>query len=220
MDLQQLKDHVNKSIINAYGNISSLSEGVLNLEGMSGKKTRHLYNNMCKLENSTYLEIGTWKGSTFISSLYKNNIHAFCVDNWSQFNGPKDIFYENLKSHLSETQLTNIKVINKDSWAVTREDIDRSIDIYMYDGEHTYESQKKAITYFHQFFSKYVIIMIDDWTCDWVDVKRGTLDGINEMKLIVHLSCEIPLVNTHNHHCGGDTFWNGCGIFLCERTDI
>ena len=62
--------------------------------------------------------------------------------------------------------------------------------------------------------------MVDDWTCDWVDVKRGTMDGIAEMKLKIHYSCEIPLVNTTVHHQGGDTFWNGCGVFVCERTDL
>ena len=46
--------------------------------------------------------------------------------------------------------------------------------------------------------------MVDDWTCDWVDVKRGTMDGIAEMKLKNHYSCEIPLVNT----------WNGCRVFI------
>jgi len=46
------------------------------------------------------------------------------------------------------------------------------------------------------------------------------LDGIAEMKLKIHYSCEIPLVNTTVHHQGGDTFWNGCGVFVCERTDL
>ncbi len=56
--------------------------------------------------------------------------------------------------------------------------------------------------------------------CDWVHVKQGTIDGINEMKLKVHAMYEIPLVNTTEYHIGGDTFWNGCGVFVCERTDI
>jgi hypothetical protein len=59
--------------------------------------------------------------------------------------------------------------------------------------------------------------MIDDWTCDWVGVKQGTLDGINQMNMKIHYSCEIPLVNTTSHHQGGDTFWNGCGVFICEK---
>tara|TARA_B110000285_G_C14801575_1_gene457730 strand:- start:200 stop:505 length:306 start_codon:yes stop_codon:yes gene_type:complete len=94
-------------------------------------------------------------------------------------------------------------VIDKDCWDVTT--LDKPIDVFLYDGAHNYEDQKKAITHFYKLFSDNVIIMVDDWTCDWVDVKRGTMDGIK-----VHYSNEINLVNTQHHHTGGDTFWNGC----------
>jgi hypothetical protein len=218
MDLSMLIDHTKKSIDNAFNNISKLSNDILNIEGMSGNKTRHLYNNICNLDGATYVEVGTWKGSSFISAIYQNkNTYGICIDNWSQFGGPKKSFYNNIQKYLLNY---SIKIIDKDCWTINNDDIKTSIDIYMYDGAHTYKDQKNAITYYHKFFSKYVIIMIDDWTCDWVDVKKGTLDGITKMNMIIHYSYEIPLVNTSKHHCGGDTFWNGCGIFICERTDI
>jgi hypothetical protein len=217
MELENLINHTKTSILNAYSNISNLSSEILSIEGMTGNKTRHLYNNICDLKDANYLEVGTWKGSSFISAMYNNeSTKGYCVDNWSEFNGPKQEYYENIKKHLIPSN--NIITIDKDCWEITIEDIKDSIDIFMYDGFHSYECQKKAITYYHQFFSKYVIIIIDDWTCDWVDVKRGTIDGINEMKLKIHYSYELPLVNTLNHHTGGDTFWNGCGIFICEKT--
>jgi hypothetical protein len=209
--------HTSKSILNAYSNQSNLTEDVLSVEGMSGNKTRHLYNNICNLNNANYLEIGTWKGSSFISAMYNNtNTKGYCVDNWVEFGGPKNEFYNNINKFLSTK--SNKIIIDKNCWEITKDDIVDTIDIFLYDGHHSYESQKKAITYYHNFFSKYVIIMVDDWTCDWVDVKKGTLDGINEMKMKIHFSYEIPLVNTSQHHCGGDTFWNGCGIFICEKT--
>jgi len=213
--LQTLIDHVQNSIQNAYRDVSRLSNDVLTMEGMSGKKTRHLYNNICNLPDSTYLEVGTWKGSSFISAMYKNeSVFGFCIDNWCEFGGPKDDFYKNINTHLTNK---HIKIIDKDCWKVTSTDVNKPIDIFMYDGAHTYEDQRKAITYYYQFFSKFVIIMIDDWTCDWVGVKQGTLDGINQMNMKIHYSCEIPLVNTTSHHQGGDTFWNGCGVFICEK---
>jgi hypothetical protein len=209
-----LIDHVKNGISNAFSNTSSLSNDILNMEGMSGNKTRHLYNNICNLRDSTYLEVGTWKGSSFISAMYNNyNTYGYCVDNWCEFGAPKDEFYKNIKRFLTNK---DIKIIDKDCWSITSDEVHKKINIFMYDGAHDYESQKKAITYYHQFFSKFVIIMVDDWTCDWVDVKRGTMDGLKEMNMIVHYSYEIPLINTTSHHQGGDTFWNGCGIFVCE----
>jgi len=218
--LEYLIDHVKKSIEDAYNNKSKLSHEVLLMEGMSGLKTRHLYNNICNLRGTHYFEIGTWKGSSFISAMYNNtNTRGTGIDNWSEFSGPSNEFHKNVQNYLNNI-ISNVNTIDKDSWLIADEDIKAPIDIYMYDGDHSYDSQKKAITYYHKYFSKYVIIMVDDWTCDWVDVKKGTLDGIKEMNLIVHYSNEIGLVNTTTHHTGGDTFWNGCGVFVCERTDI
>jgi hypothetical protein len=217
--LEYLINHVSNSIKNAYLNTSKLSQEILTMEGMSGDKTRHLYNNICDLSGVHYLEVGTWKGSSFISALYKNNIYGTSIDNWSQFEGPSNEFYSNIIYFLKKN-FCNLNIIDKDSWNVTYKDIEKPIHIFMYDGAHTYEDQKKAITYYHNFFSKYVIIMVDDWTCDWVDVRKGTLDGIKEMNLKIHYQNEIGLVNTNNHHTGGNTFWNGCGVFVCERIDI
>ena len=63
---------------------------------MSGKKTRHFYNNICSMKNSRYLEIGTWKGSTLCSAMCNNKMKCVAIDNWSQFNGPKNEFLKNL----------------------------------------------------------------------------------------------------------------------------
>jgi len=218
--LEELIDHTKQSIENAYNNKSKLSQEVLLMEGMSGDKTRHLYNNICNLSETNYVEVGTWKGSSFISALYNNTTtKGTSIDNWSEFNGPSNEFYANVLTHLKNT-ISNVTIINKDCWAITENDIKIPIDIFMYDGAHTYEDQKKAITYYSSYFSKYVIIIIDDWLADWSDVRKGTLDGILAAKLIVHYSNEIPLVNTTTYHTGGNTFWNGCGVFVCERTDI
>jgi hypothetical protein len=185
---------------------------------MSGNKTRHLYNNICNLNNAHYLEVGTWKGSSFISALYKNNIKATCIDNGSQFGGPVSEFYKNMFIYLGYNYNNeNINIIDKDCWSITYDDIIYPINIFLYDGDHSYESQKKAITYYYKYFSKYIIIIIDDWIVSDDRVKKGTLDGLHEMNLIIHYSKEIPLVNTTKEHTGGDTFWNGCGIFVCEK---
>jgi hypothetical protein len=66
------------------------------MDGMSGNKTRHLYNNICSLNGANYLEIGTWKGSSFISTFYENHINSIVIDNWDEFNGPKDEFISNV----------------------------------------------------------------------------------------------------------------------------
>lgn len=48
------------------------SEPYLFHDRMSSPKVRHLLNNLCSLPSTSYLEIGTWKGSTWISALFQN----------------------------------------------------------------------------------------------------------------------------------------------------
>jgi len=210
-----LIDHIKASVYNAFHNISKLPSEVIALEGMSGDKTRHLYNNLCNFPNKTYLEVGTYKGSSFISAMYDNDINGTCIDNWSEFGG-KDDFFVNITSFFPHFP-GNLQVIDRDCWTITKDDITTPIDIFMYDGSHTYDDQKKAITHFAPFFAEYCIIIIDDWKCDWVQVRDGTFDGLKESGLEVIYKEEIGLVNTLDYHQGGDTFWNGCGIFLCKK---
>jgi hypothetical protein len=80
--------HVLNSLSLAYINRSKLTQEILALEGFSGTKTRHLYNSICSAPWAKYLEVGVWKGSTFVSALYNNtHCNATAIDNWSAFSG-------------------------------------------------------------------------------------------------------------------------------------
>jgi hypothetical protein len=70
--IQDYISHIEKSIENANAKKSQLLSSILNIPGMSNDQNRHFLNNLCSLSNTNYLEIGTWQGSTLISSLYKN----------------------------------------------------------------------------------------------------------------------------------------------------
>jgi hypothetical protein len=59
---------------------------------MTGVYTRHFYNNLLTMDDARYLEIGTWAGSSVCSAMFKNKAKVVCVDNWSQYDGPKETF--------------------------------------------------------------------------------------------------------------------------------
>ena len=215
--IDKIIDHVKQSVEKADNNISNLPNSILNMEGMSGKKTRHLYNNLNNIQNINYLEVGTWKGSSFISSLYGNDINSLVIDNWSEFDGPKNEFFKNV-----ETFCPNKKYnfIENDFFKVELSDIFKiydSIDIYLYDGSHDYDSQKKAITYIKNCLSQYSIIIIDDFRKDtesWSNVSKGTYDGIKESGLNILYEIERESRQEYN---GNDEYWNGFGLFVCEK---
>lgn len=219
MNLDEIKDHVYRSIENSNNNISKLTIDILEMEGMSGKKTRHLYNNLCSLPNINYLEVGTWKGSSFISAAYENNMNSIVIDNWSEFGSVKQEFLNNFEKYCTDQKLN---LIEKDCFDVTKSEINEiydTIDIYLYDGAHDFESQKKAITYYKNLFSKYVVIIIDDFRSDTPsnsEVSKGTYAGLEESGLIIHEKIEIISREEVN---GSSEYWNGFGLFICEKNN-
>ena len=95
----ELQQHIETAFENADKGESKITDGLLKMEGMSGKKTRHFYNNLLNINDARYLEIGTWKGSSVCSAMYGNKAKVVCIDNWSEFGGPKSEFLTNFNKY-------------------------------------------------------------------------------------------------------------------------
>lgn len=227
MTIDFLINHLNRSFELSDQGISKLGNEILEMEGMTGIKTRHFYNNICGLDNINYLEVGTWKGSSFVSANYKNNIHSLAVDNFEEFTDhsfnntiehPRISFHNNMKSFCHDN---DYNFIEKDSFQLNHKDLPfPSADIYLYDGNHDFDPHKKAITFFTKFLSKNCIILVDDWTWGYAGSKYGesviqkaTYEGLEESGIIVHHKIE----RVDDMAMGGTrNYWNGIGAFVCE----
>lgn len=217
-------DRICKSIVDARSSISKIdpetTEGkeILEYKGMTGTKTRHLYNNMLSYYNDArYLEIGTWYGSSSISAIYKNKVQALFIDNWSQFKGNPDIFIETLQKYDNED--CDIYLIESDCWKVDLNSIDKKFNIYLYDGGHTESDHYKSLEYYLPILDDTFIFMVDDWC--WSDVRDGTMRAIRDLNLKIHFRHEEFLSSDDligmPKHKGKDTWWNGIGIFLLSK---
>lgn len=205
---------VDECFKDASQNKSKCIQDLLNMEGMTGTMTRHLYNNLCSLkkengEKVNYLEIGCYKGSSTVSALYGNmeNLCVTAIDNWSEFNGPKDVFIHNMKHMFGDNK--NIQILNEDSFNLKSKLAHAPYDIYLYDGDHSVESHKRAITDYWDSLADKCIIMIDDWC--WEQVRIGTFMGFEQVnyKNVYKLEITEP--------SGGQGYWNGCCIFLIDK---
>jgi hypothetical protein len=196
---------------NAENGISKIDKNIKNMEGMSGTKTRHFYNNLLTIENAKYLEIGTWKGSSVCSAMCGNFGSVLCVDNWSEFGGPKDEFLSNFEKYKGNN---NARYIESDCFKLDVSNIGK-FNIYMYDGNHSYNSHYKSLTYFIDSMDDEFILIVDDW--NWFDVQKATMDSISNLKLKILWSKEIKLnndgVTTHDK----DGWWNGISVFLIKK---
>ena len=215
-------EHIVNSIENAENNKSNINpdsnEGseILSYEGMTGIKTRHLYNNICSKEDARYLEIGTWYGSSSISAMYKNNVNGLFIDNWSQFGGYKSKF-ENIMNKYN----LDYNLIESDCWEVDLTSISQKFNIYLYDGGHHYEDHYNSLLYYYTLLDDEFTFLVDDW--NWPMVQKGTMDAIRDLNLQIKFKHEIfvskeDVINMPNHN-GKNTWWNGIGIFYLIKLD-
>jgi hypothetical protein len=191
--------HVKNCLKNTELLSSKLTNEILEMYGMSGYKTRHLYNNLCNNSDIKLLEIGTFKGSTTCSLIYKNNILGFCVDDFSQFtNGEdnvKNIFLENFNKFKGSN---NIKFIAKDCWLLNNKDfLNTKFNLYIFDGHHSKKCHFKAINLFLDYMEDIFIYIVDDW--NYMDVRVGTKAAIKLNNLKILYKKEIFTTENNKH---------------------
>lgn len=209
---QKLIHHVQESVTKAETASSQLIPEILALDGMSSDKVRHFLNNLCSLKGGRYLEIGCWKGSTWISALYGNENsleNAVAIDNWSEFGGPEQVFLDNCYKFLKNT---NYQYYSNDCFKLDIKNIfQKPINIYFYDGNHSAYSQELALTYYDTALDDLFILVVDDW--NWEKVKAGTFKAIAKLKYQVLYSCEMPAAYN------GDklNWWNGLYIAVIKK---
>lgn len=193
---------------------SKLPEEILAMDGMSGRKTRHFYNNMLNTTDARYLEIGTWKGSSVCSAMYGNDAKVVCIDNWSQLGGPKADFVANFQKYKEDKDAT---FIEQDCFEVDVSKLPK-FNIYMYDGDHTMLSHYKALTHYHDCLDDIFVFIVDDW--NWAEVRNGTYEAIRKLNLNMVYGKEVRMTNdnTHTTHpLAGETWWNGICVAILQK---
>jgi hypothetical protein len=144
------------------------------LTGLSSPKIWHTLNNL-SAESTAYLEVGTYMGSTLMATTFCNpHLYTVAVDNFCMKPKTRNHFFHNVK-HI------NFKFIEQDCFQINLKEIEKPIDLYFFDGEHTYEAQYKAIDYFLPAMANEFVYVVDDWTNG--PVKSATLDAIKNNNL-------------------------------------
>lgn len=218
MQVENYINHVNKSIDNTIQNISNITQDILNIHGMSGVGTRHFYNNIVSMPDARYLEIGVWKGSSVCAAMCNNKATVVCIDNWSEFDGPKDAFIENFNKFKGDNDATFIET---DSFKFDINNFKQKFNIYMYDGCHDYKSHYEALTHYINSMDDTFIYIVDDW--NWVTVRTPTLAAIADLRLNILLQRDMHTSDTdippllHNGNCDGRHWASGCGIFVLQK---
>ena len=212
--IETYKSLIETSFKNAENNFSKITNDIINMDGMSGIKTRHFYNNLLNTEDARYLEIGTWKGSSVCSAMCGNKAKVVCIDNWSEFGGPKNEFLLNFERYKGENDAT---FIEDDCYKVDIS-IFSKFNIYMYDGNHSNESHYYALFHYYNCLDDIFIFIVDDW--NWEDVRNGTKNSIHKLNLKVLYEKEIRLTWDNSHtpqQEARDTWHNGIYVAILQK---
>lgn len=218
MNKENLINHVEKCLTEANKFKSKISEDILNIPGMSGKKTRHFYNNICSFKECKYLEIGTWKGSTISAAMYKNNCSFICIDNWSEWgnNLVKKHFRNNIKKYKGNNKF---KFIEGDCFKINIENI-KDINVLMYDGNHSYDSHYKVLNYYYNSLDNVFIFIVDDW--NFKIIREATKKSIKDLNLkIIYEKEIIPRDNRPTRRVRARrNWWNGIYVCILEKSKL
>jgi len=192
------------------------SHSFYSIDGMSGKKYRFFINTLVKtLGDTSYLEVGTLAGSTLCSAIYDNKVHAVAIDNWSQFGGPRDLFFKNLEYFM--TPEASVYVIEDDFRAVDYKNIGL-FDIYLFDGPHEEKDQYDGLNLAMDALNNEFVFIVDDW--NWAEVRQGTMNAIrdNGLKVLYAVEIRTTLDNSHPQHAGKQSDWhNGYYISILSK---
>jgi predicted O-methyltransferase YrrM len=214
--MEKYRDIVDISFQNAESNFSKITSDIISMEGMSGTKTRHFYNNLLNNQDARYLEIGTWKGSSVCSAMCGNKAKVLCIDNWSEFGGPKDEFVKNFEKFKGEN---DARFIENDCYKVDISGLPK-FNIYMYDGNHSEESHYRALNHYYDCLDDVFIFIVDDW--NWQEVRNGTLQSIKKLNLNVLYQKEIRLTMDNSvtlEPLLSKTWWNGIYVAILQKNN-
>ena len=208
---------------------TKISDEIKFMSGMSGRKYRYLINNLVSsVNNPRYLEIGSWAGSTVCSALYGNEAKAVCIDNWLKFETEeyvKKVY--NTKDQKKEFEINTKKIITEKIDFKFIESDFRKVDfnhlgkfnIYCYDALHDEKSQYDGISLVQPALDDIFILIIDDW--NWPEVRKGTLESLNNLKINIISKIEIRTTQDNNMpkiFVGQYSEWhNGYFIAVCEK---
>ncbi len=193
---------------------SKLPSTIRDIKGMSGQKYRSFINNLVEsLDGSVrYLEVGSWAGSTATAALFGNKVKALCIDNWSQFGGPRTEFFANLE--MVKSPDVDFSFIENDFRSVDFSAVGL-FNVYLFDGPHSEQDQYDGIVLAQPALNDSYILIVDDW--NWRSVRNGTLRALSDIGVQIEALIEVrtSFDNIHPTKHGKESDWHN-GYFIAS----
>jgi predicted O-methyltransferase YrrM len=127
----------------------------------------------CRDEGESYVEVGTYHGTSLIAAALGNGGPFVALDNWSMGDGSR----EQLEANLERFGVT-ATIIDGDAFETLRAGIPGPVGVYYYDNGHAYEQQLEGLRLAEPYLASPALMIVDD--TDWERVERAVDDYLTE----------------------------------------
>jgi predicted O-methyltransferase YrrM len=130
----------------------------------------------CLGDGESYVEVGTYRGTSLIAAMLGNAGEFVALDNWSMGDGSR----EQLDLNLARFSLTGAAIVEGDAFETLRSDAleGRAIGVYYYDNGHEYEQQLDGMRLIESYLASPALVIVDD--TDWERVERAVDDYLEQ----------------------------------------
>jgi hypothetical protein len=188
-----------------------LSDNVMNMLGMSGRKYRTLINRLIEnTPDARYLEVGSWKGSTSCAAMYNNTVVVKCIDNWYEGVATRDAFLRNVE--LAKTPNVDFSFIHDNFENVDYTSIGK-FNVYMFDGPHEKLDQYNGVKLALPALDNIYTLIVDDYNDK--QVQDGTVEALADLNQTVIAS--ITILSHDNPYLSGSDWHNGYFIAVIKQ---
>ena len=127
----------------------------------------------CLDAGESYVEIGTYHGTSLIAAMLDNDAELVAIDNWSLGEGSR----KQLDQNLARFDFAGrAELIEGDAFETLRSDrlAGRTVGAYYYDNGHEYEQQLDGMRLIEPYLASPALVIVDD--TDWERVERAVDD--------------------------------------------
>jgi len=131
----------------------------------------------CLQPDESYVEVGTYHGTSLIAAMLDNDAEFVAIDNWSLGDGSR----EQLDRNLARFGFAGrAEIIEGDAFETLRSVrlAGRKVGVYYYDNGHEYEQQLDGMRLIEPYLLSPALVIVDD--TDWERVEQAVEDYLAE----------------------------------------
>ena len=157
----------------------------------------------CLQPGESYVEVGTYHGTSLIAAMLDNDAECVAIDNWSLGDGSR----EQLDRNLARFGFAGrAEIIEGDAFETLRSGrlVGRKIGVYYYDNGHEYEQQLDGMRLIESYLLSPALVIVDD--TDWERVEQAVEDYLAQQPRATEL------LRLEGKERGAPHWWEGMRI--------